>query len=181
MRFTPSKISGVIIVEPKVFRDARGFFFETYHKKLFYKNGIRVDFVQDNHSLSSKGTLRGLHYQVAPRAQAKLVRVTRGKVYDVVVDLRKGSKTYGDHLGEILSAENRRMIFIPEGFAHGFLALEDPTEVLYKTSDFYSPEHERGILWNDPALGITWPKLGVRYQLSEKDKCNPVLARAKII
>ncbi len=140
-----------------------------------------MNFVQDNHSLSSKGALRGLHYQVAPRAQAKLIRVIRGKVFDVVVDLRKRSKTYGKCITEILSSENKKMIFIPEGFAHGFLALESGTEVLYKTSDFYSFKHERGIAWNDPALGIRWPKLGVPYQLSEKDRHYPVLAEANKI
>ena len=175
MKFIPTKIPGVLIIEPKVFGDSRGFFCETYRQKLFSKNGIRARFVQDNHSRSAKGVIRAFHYQAPPRAQAKLVRVIRGSVFDVVVDLRKGSKTYGRHVGEILSAENKKMIYIPEGFAHGFLALEDNTEVLYKTTDYYSPKHERGILWNDPALKIKWPVLNTPYLLSPKDARNPTL------
>lgn len=175
MKFTESRIRGVIVIEPKVIQDTRGFFCETYHQKLFYANGIRTRFVQDNHSLSAKGVLRAFHYQAPPYAQAKLVRVIRGRVFDVAVDLRRGSKTFGQHVSEILSEEDKKMIYIPEGFAHGFLALEENTEVLYKTSHFYSPKHERGILWNDPTLGVDWPKLEKAYQISKRDASYPVL------
>lgn len=173
MKFTASKIPAVVIIEPRVFSDSRGFFFESYHEKIFKANGIRAKFVQDNHSRSGEGTLRGLHTQTKPMAQAKLVRVVKGKVFDVAVDLRKGSKTYGKYVSAILSAENKKMIFIPEGFAHGFLALEPDTEVIYKTSNFYSPKHEIGFQWNDPAFGIPWPKLNKSYRIAEKDKHYP--------
>lgn len=179
MKFSKTAIPDVLLIEPKVFSDARGSFFECYHRELFRENGIREEFVQDNHSMSAKGVLRGLHYQVPPRAQAKLVRVVRGSAFDVVVDLRKGSKTFGRHACETLSAENRKMLYIPPGFAHGFLALEDGTEFLYKVSTLYSPEHERGILWSDPALAIPWPKTGTGYALSEKDKQYPAFAQAE--
>ncbi len=175
MKFTPSAIPDVLIIEPRVFSDERGFFFENYSKELFAKNGIRVEFVQDNHSRSSKGVLRGLHYQGAPKAQAKLVRVIKGEAFDVVVDIRKDSKTFGRIVSDILSEENKKMLFIPPGFAHGFCALKEGTEFVYKVSELYSPEHERGILWNDPALAIPWPKLDTGYLLSEKDKRYPTL------
>ncbi len=175
MKFIQTKIPDVIIIEPEVRGDARGFFFESYHKEIFSRQGIKLEFVQDNHSASAKGVLRGLHYQVEPRAQAKLVRVMRGEAFDVAVDVRKGSKTFGQYVGDTLSAENKKMLYIPPGFAHGFLALKDDTEFLYKVSDFYSPDHERGILWNDPAIGIEWPKLDVAYNLSERDKKFPLL------
>lgn len=179
MKFLKTAIPDVFVIEPKVFSDARGSFFESYHRELFRQNGIREEFVQDNHSVSAKGVLRGLHYQVPPRAQAKLVRAVRGAAFDVVVDLRKGSRTFGRHACETLSAENRKMLYIPPGFAHGFLALEEGTEFLYKVSDLYSPEHERGILWNDPALAIPWPKTGAGYALSEKDKKYPTLTKTE--
>lgn len=175
MKFTPTEIPGVILIEPQVFGDARGFFFESYHRGLFAENGIRVDFVQDNESHSAKGVLRGLHYQIAPREQAKLVRVTAGKAFDVVVDIRKGSPTYGRAVSQILSAENKKMVFAPAGFAHGFCALEDGTEFLYKVTDFYDPALERGIVWNDPTLAIPWPRLDVPYLISDKDKKHPPL------
>ena len=179
MKFLKTAFDDVLLIEPRVFSDDRGVFFETYHREFFRKNGIAVDFVQDNHSVSAKGVLRGLHYQAPPRAQAKLVRVVRGEAFDVVVDLRKNSKTFGRSACEILSAKNRRMLFIPPGFAHGFLSLGEGTELLYKVSDVYSPEHERGLLWSDPALAIPWPKTGAGFVISEKDKKYPVLAQAE--
>lgn len=178
MKFTSTPIPGVVIIEPRVFEDSRGFFYESYHERLFSQNGIKTDFVQDNQNRSKKGVLRGFHYQVKPKAQAKLVRAIRGRILDVVLDVRPASKTFGRHVAEVLSAENKKMIYIPEGFAHAFLALEDHTEVLYKVSDFYSPRHERGIRWDDPALGIRWPELGVPYRLSSKDRNYSSLAEA---
>ena len=175
MKFSSTKLSSVILIEPQVFEDARGAFMESYRKDLFAANGITADFIQDNHSRSAKGALRGLHYQVAPREQAKLVRVVRGEAFDVVVDIRRDSKTFGRWQGQLLSAENKKMVFIPAGFAHGFLALKDSTELIYKVSEVYSEPHERGVLWNDPAIGIEWPKIDVPYLLSEKDKKFPLL------
>ncbi len=173
MKFTPLEIPDVILIEPKVSEDARGFFIEYYREDLFIQHGIRTKFVQDNHSRSFKGVVRGLHYQIEPKAQAKFMRVVRGSVFDVCVDIRPGSKTFGKSVAIELSANNRKMLYIPEGFAHGFCVLEDGTEFFYKVSNFYSPEDERGILWNDPALGINWPKLDIPYQLSKKDQANP--------
>ncbi len=175
MNFIHTEIDGLIVIEPKVFHDPRGFFYESYRKKLFAEHGIKDDFVQDNISSSAKGVLRGLHYQIAPRAQAKLMRVLRGSVYDAVVDIRPRSKTFGKFFTLALSAENKKMLYVPKGFAHGFCVLEEGTEFLYKVSDYYSPEHERGILWNDPALAIPWPKLDCAFILSEKDKKYPIL------
>ncbi len=173
MKFIPTKLAGLRVVQPEVHEDVRGYFFESYSKKVFIENGIADDFVQDNHSVSHKGVLRGLHYQVAPQEQAKLVCVAAGSAFDVVVDLRKGSKTFGQHVGEILSAENKKMIYIPAGFAHGFCALEDDTHFLYKVSSEYSLVHERGVLWNDSDLAIVWPRMNVEYRVSEKDKKLP--------
>ena len=175
MNFIKTAIQDVIVVEPKVYDDPRGFFYESYQKKLFSQNGIKDDFVQDNVSRSARGVLRGLHYQIAPRAQAKLLRVVCGAVYDVAVDVRPRSKTFGKFFGITLSAENKKMLYIPKGFAHGFCVLEEGTEFMYKVSDYYSPEHERGILWSDPALAIPWPKLGCEFILSNKDKKYPIL------
>jgi dTDP-4-dehydrorhamnose 3,5-epimerase len=175
MNFIKTDIDGVIVIEPKVFSDPRGFFYESYRKELFARNGIVDDFVQDNVSASARGVLRGLHYQTAPRAQAKLMRVLRGSVYDVAVDIRSGSKTFGKFFSVMLSSENRKMLYIPQGFAHGFCVLEEGTEFLYKVSDYYSPEHERGILWSDPGLAILWPKLDREFILSEKDRKYPAL------
>ena len=180
MNFIPTKLPGVLLIEPQVFSDARGFFFESYRTDLFKKNGIDVDFVQDNHSRSAKGTLRGLHYQIAPREQAKLVRVGRGEAFDVVVDIRRDSRTFGKWEGHRLNEENRKMLFVPAGFAHGFLAMKENTEFLYKVSDVYSPQHERGILWNDPGLGIEWPPLDTPYILSDKDKKFPTISRMQV-
>ena len=175
MKFTPTKIPDVILIEPTVFSDSRGFFFESYSKEIFSRNGISVEFVQDNHSSSARGVLRGLHYQVRPKEQAKLVRVVSGAAFDVVVDIRRGSRTFGKFVAHQLTAENKKMVYVPVGFAHGFYVLKDSTEFLYKVSSPYSPEHERGILWNDPELGIPWPKLDVDYVISEKDKRHPAL------
>ena len=178
MKFIPSEIPDVILIEIDMFSDARGVFVESYRKDIFEKNGIRVDFVQDNYSRSKKGVLRGLHYQTVPKEQAKLVRTVRGSAFDVVVDIRKGSKTFGKWVGHTLTEKTMNMLFIPPGFAHGFLALEDDTELLYKVSDVYSPSHERGILWSDPGVGIRWPKIAAPILLSDKDKKYPVLKDA---
>ena len=169
MNVRPTAIPDVLVVEPKVFGDARGFFFESFNQRQFEAAvGRSIQFVQDNHSLSAKGVLRGLHYQL-PKPQAKLVRVVRGEVFDLVVDLRRGSPTFGRWVGETLSAENKRQLWIPEGFAHGFLVLSGKAEVLYKATDYYAPEHERCLRWDDPALGIAWPSAGVPPQVSAKD------------
>jgi dTDP-4-dehydrorhamnose 3,5-epimerase len=158
MKVTPTAIPDVLLIEPKVFGDARGFFFESYNRQLFKAaTGLDADFVQDNHSKSAKNVLRGLHYQLAPKAQGKLVRVVQGEVFDVAVDIRKSSPTFGRWAGEILSADNKRQLWIPPGFAHGFLTLSDTAEFLYKTTDYYAPEYERCIRWDDPSLGIKWP------------------------
>jgi dTDP-4-dehydrorhamnose 3,5-epimerase len=161
-------LPGVILIEPPLFGDERGFFTETYNRRDFSALGIEKDFVQDNHSRSRKGVLRGLHYQLG-RPQAKLVRVIRGEVYDVAVDARKGSPTFGKWIGEILSEDNRRQMYIPEGFAHGFCVISDVAEFCYKCSDFWAPEEERGVIWSDPALSIDWPLDGADPILSARD------------
>jgi len=169
MKVTQTAIADVLLLEPKVFGDARGFFFESFNHKVFEEaTGVKTQFVQDNHSKSAKGVLRGLHYQVQ-NPQGKLVRVTQGEVFDVAVDIRKGSPTYGQWVGEILSAENKRQLWVPAGLAHGFLVLSDTAEFLYKTTDYYAPEHERCIAWNDPTLAIEWPLQGAQPLLSKKD------------
>jgi len=173
--FIKTKIDGLIIIEPSVFADDRGFFMETYSKKVFAENGIDVEFVQDNHSRSTKGVLRGLHFQKGDYAQDKLIRCTRGQVFDVAVDLRPDSPTFGQYEGVILSEENKNMFFIPKGFAHGFLVLSDIADFQYKCSNLYNKESEGGLLWNDPKIGINWPKLDIDYILSEKDKLWPQL------
>lgn len=166
MKVTPTRIPDVLIIEPKVFGDDRGFFFESFNQKAFNEAvGQDVTFVQDNHSKSAKNVLRGLHYQLPPKAQGKLVRVVQGEVFDVAVDIRKDSITYGQWVGEILSAENKKQLWIPTGFAHGFLTLRDSTEVFYKTTDYYSPECERSLIWNEPELNISWPEV-----------CEPILS-----
>ena len=168
MKVIPTAIPDVLIIEPRVFGDARGFFMESYNRRAFAEaTGQGVDFVQDNHSRSAKGVLRGLHYQVQ-QPQGKLVRVVRGAVFDVAVDIRKSSPTLGRWVGVELSEDNHRQLWVPPGFAHGFLVLSDSADFLYKTTDYYAPEHERCIAWNDPALGIEWPA-GVVPQLSAKD------------
>ena len=169
MKVTPLSIPDVLLIDPQVFGDDRGFFFESFNQERFEKAiGHKINFVQDNHSKSVKGVLRGLHYQIPPKAQGKLVRVTQGEVFDVAVDLRKSSPTFGKWVGEILSADNRKQMWIPEGFAHGFATLSDTAEFLYKTTDFYSKEHEQAIRWNDEVLGIQWPINNV--SLSPKDE-----------
>jgi len=168
MKAIPTTIPDVLILEPKVFGDSRGFFFESYNHNSFQEaTGLNVHFVQDNHSKSSRHVLRGLHYQIQ-QAQGKLVRVVEGEVFDVAVDLRRLSPTFGQWIGEILSADNKRQMWIPPGFAHGFVVLSDTAEFLYKTTDYYAPQFERCILWNDPTLGIRWPVDG-EPQLSAKD------------
>jgi dTDP-4-dehydrorhamnose 3,5-epimerase len=169
-------LAGVKIIAPKKHGDHRGFFSETYNRKTLAAAGVDLEFVQDNQSLSAQtGTLRGLHFQIPPFAQDKLVRVVRGAVLDVTVDLRKRSATYGRHVAVTLSAENWRQLLIPIGFAHGFCTLEPDTEVIYKVTNYYSAEHDRGLAWDDPALGIAWPVAAERAILSEKDRRNPLL------
>ena len=179
MQAIPTSLPGVLILEPKVFGDARGFFFESFNARRFAElTGFSAAFVQDNHSCSARGVLRGLHYQIL-QPQGKLVRVIAGEVFDVAVDVRRSSPTFGQWTGYNLSAENKRHMWIPTGFAHGFLVLSDSAEFLYKTTDYWAPEHERCIRWNDPALGIDWPLDGVP-QLSAKDAQGVTLADAEV-
>lgn len=175
MKVHPTSLAGVLILEPRLFEDDRGFFFESFNQRAFAEASGREDcrFVQDNHSLSRRGVLRGLHYQLR-QPQGKLVRVLRGEIFDVAVDLRQGSASFGHWTAAHLSAENRRQMWIPEGFAHGFLTLSGEAEVLYKTTDFYAPEHERSLRWDDPQLAIDWPLQGAP-QLSAKDAAAPLL------
>ena len=169
-KFIETKIKDLYIIEPKVFGDNRGYFIETYSKKAFNEAGLTMEFVQDNESRSKKGVLRGLHFQTK-HTQGKLVRVTDGAVYDVAVDLRKGSPTYGQWEGILLTAENKKQFYVPEGFAHGFLVVSDYATFNYKCTDFYAPEYDGGILWNDPDIGVEWPLEGIEeILLSEKDK-----------
>ena len=169
MKFTPTEIPAVVLVEPTVFGDERGFFIESWERRKFAAAGIDADFVQDNHSRSVRGTLRGLHYQIE-QPQGKLVRVTSGEVYDVAVDVRRASPTFGRWVGAVLSADNRRQLWIPPGFAHGFYVTSDAAEFQYKCTDFYAPAHERTIRWDDPDLAIDWPvPAGARPLLSPKD------------
>lgn len=179
MTAVPTTIAGLLILEPQVFIDARGAFFESYNQRRFEEaTGVRAAFVQDNHSSSARHVLRGLHYQIS-RPQAKLVRVISGEIFDVAVDLRKSSATFGRWVGVVLNAESRKQVWIPEGFAHGFLALSEVAEVLYKTTDYYDPESERTIRWNDPSLAISWPLTGTPT-LSDKDAAGASLARAEV-
>jgi len=173
MKIIPTVIPDLIVIEPKVFEDDRGFFMETFRDDWLAKLGIKHSFVQDNHSKSIQGVLRGLHFQKPPYEQAKLVRVIQGEVLDVAVDLRRGSPTFGKAAAEILSDKNRRMLYVPKGFAHGFCVISETCEFLYKVSDYYAPQAEAGIIWNDPDFGIEWPKLDVPYILSDKDKKYP--------
>lgn len=181
MKATPSKIPDVFVIEPRVFGDERGFFFESFNEKAFNEaTGNKLPFVQDNHSKSVKGVLRGLHYQLPPKAQGKLVRVVQGEVFDVAVDIRKDSPTYGQWVAEILSAENKKQLWIPPGFAHGFLTLSDTAEFLYKTTDYWSPEHERAIKWDDATLNIPWPLNGAHPTLAAKDAQGNMLEAAEV-
>jgi len=176
MGFHTTAIDGVLIFEPKAFGDARGFFMESFNQRAFNQAvGHEVQFVQDNHSRSAKGVLRGLHFQKAPHAQGKLVRVAAGAVYDVAVDIRPGSPTYGRWVGAELSASNHRQLWIPPGLAHGFLVLTDSADFLYKTTDYYAPQAEGAVRWDDPDLAITWPDVGMPPQLSAKDAAAPWL------
>ena len=179
MKVTTLDIPDVLLIEPKVFGDERGFFLESYNKQRFNEALDKdITFVQDNHSLSSKGVLRGLHYQIQ-NAQSKLVRVISGEIFDVAVDIRRGSPTFGKWVGEVLSGANKRQMWVPAGFAHGFVTLSDTAEVLYKASDYYAPEHERSIKWNDPEINIAWP---IDYQpsLSAKDAQAVLLREAEV-
>ncbi|MFM5226648.1 dTDP-4-dehydrorhamnose 3,5-epimerase [Aeromonas veronii] len=174
MNVIKTAIPDVLIFEPKVFGDERGFFFESFNHKLFEEAvGYPVNFVQDNHSKSSKGVLRGLHYQLPPHAQGKLVRCVAGEVFDVAVDIRKSSPTFGQWVGVYLSGENKRQMWIPEGFAHGFVTLSETAEFLYKTTNYYSASSDRGILWNDAKLAVAWPIAGLKFTLSDKDMKQP--------
>ena len=176
MRVEALSIADVKLLTPKIFRDERGFFSETYHRGVLAAAGIDRTFVQDNQSLSrAKGVLRGLHFQIAPHPQGKLVRVTRGAIFDVAVDIRQGSPSFGRHVSAILSADNWAQLWVPEGFAHGFCTLEPDTEVIYKVTDFYAPECDRGLAWDDPDLGIAWPLSGSQTILSDKDRQHPRL------
>lgn len=178
MKVTPTAIPDVLIFEPKVFGDERGFFMESFNQKVFDAAvGRHVEFVQDNHSRSTRGVLRGLHYQIQ-QPQGKLVRVTRGSVFDVAVDIRRTSPTFGKWVGVELSAENHRQFWVPEGFAHGFLVTSESADFLYKTTDFYAPEHERAIVWNDPDLAVEWPVEGLPPCLSQKDQSAALLRSA---
>ena len=178
MKVTATALPDVRLIEPRVFGDERGFFFESWNARAFAAAGLPATFVQDNHSRSARGVLRGLHYQIE-HAQGKLERVTAGEVFDVVVDLRRSSPTFGRSFGLMLSAANWRMLWVPPGFAHGFLALSDNAEFLYKTTDYWYPEHERTLLWNDPALGIDWPLSGAPI-LTAKDAAGTPLAAADV-
>ena len=179
MKVTPTSLPEVLLIEPKVFGDARGFFMESFNQQAFDAAvGHAVAFVQDNHSRSARGVLRGLHYQLPPHAQGKLVRVTSGCVFDVAVDMRRSSPRFGRWAGGELSADNHHQLWIPPGFAHGFLVLSDTADFLYKTTDYYAPQAEGSVRWNDPALGIVWPDAGVAPVLSGKDAAAPLLAAA---
>ncbi|MFC4252007.1 dTDP-4-dehydrorhamnose 3,5-epimerase [Sinimarinibacterium flocculans] len=180
MQAIPTTLPDVLMLEPRVFGDERGFFMESFHAARFAElSGCSEPMVQDNHSRSVRGVLRGLHYQLPPMAQGKLVRVVSGEIYDVAVDIRRGSKTFGQWVGVTLSAENRRQLWVPPGFAHGFCVTSDTADVIYKVTAYYSPEHDRGIRWNDPAIGIAWP-LETAPQLSPKDEKAPLLHDAEV-
>ena len=181
MKAIPTRLAEVMVIAPKVFGDARGFFFESFNQQAFDAvTGNTLEFVQDNHSRSSKGVLRGLHYQLPPHAQGKLVRVTRGVVWDVAVDIRQGSPTFGQWVGETLSEDNQLQLWIPPGFAHGFVVLSDSADFLYKTTNYYAPQSDRGVLWNDADIGIQWPDLGMDFVLSDKDQKQPLLRDAEV-
>ena len=176
MRAIATALPGVLILEPKVFGDARGFFLESYNRKTFAEaTGVDVEFVQDNHSRSARGVLRGLHLQMVPHAQGKLVRVAAGRVFDVVADVRSASATFGRWVGVELDAEGQRQLWIPPGYAHGFLVLSESADFLYKTTTYYAPAHELSVRWDDPRLGIEWPDIGVPIALAARDRDAPLL------
>jgi dTDP-4-dehydrorhamnose 3,5-epimerase len=179
MQTHETKLAEVQLLEPRVFADSRGFFLESYNQRTFEGLGIQERFVQDNHSRSERGVLRGIHYQLI-QPQGKLVRAVRGEIFDVAVDLRRGSPTFGQWTGHLLSEVNKQMLWIPEGFGHGFLVLSDIAEVLYKATDFYAPQGERSILWNDPQIGIEWPDAGLAPMLSAKDAAGKLLNQAEV-
>ncbi len=178
MRTEPTPLDGVLIIEPRVFADDRGFFFESYNKRAL-ANVIGGEFVQDNHSRSVRGVVRGLHYQVPPNEQGKLVRCTRGEVFDVAVDIARSSPSFGQWTGAVLSEENHRQLWVPAGFAHGFMAISDVADVLYKTTAYHAPDSERSIRWDDPRIGIEWPDVGVKAILNERDLAAPTLDQAE--
>lgn len=178
MRFVPTSIPEVVLIQPRVFEDSRGFFLESYQKQRFAEAGIQHDFVQDNHSKSQQGVLRGLHYQIQ-QPQGKLVRVIAGEIFDVAVDIRKSSPSFGQWFGDYLSAENKKLLWVPPGFAHGFYVTSSEAEVLYKTTDYYAPQWERTLVWNDPTINIDWPLLGTPV-LSGKDKQGKLLQEAEL-
>jgi len=181
MKFTETHLPGVWLIEPKVFKDDRGYFFESFRQAEFEQNIGHVQFIQENESYSSKGVLRGLHYQLAPYAQAKLVRVIEGEVLDVAVDVRIGSPTFGESVAVLLSGENKKQLYIPQGFAHGFKVISEKALFQYKVDNIYKPDHEAGILYNDPAIGLDWGiEEGETVLLSEKDKCQPLLSEATL-
>ncbi len=180
MEFVPTRLPDVILIRPKVFEDPRGFFMDSWHQELFEQEGISTSFVQDSHSGSVAGTIRGLHYQIK-QAQGKLIRVVKGEAFDVAVDIRKSSQDFGQWAGEVMSAENRKMIWIPPGFAHGFLVLSKSAEFEYKCTDYYAPEHERTLQWDDPDIGIDWPLLEQQKPiLSDKDQLGLPLKDAEV-
>ncbi|RUT42885.1 dTDP-4-dehydrorhamnose 3,5-epimerase [Paenibacillus anaericanus] len=179
MKVTPLKLQGASIIEPTIHGDSRGYFMESYNDAILQQHGIKYDFIQDNQSLSAEsGVLRGLHYQLNPKAQTKLIRVLSGAIYDVIVDIRRNSPTFGQWVGVILSEHNHRQLLVPKGFAHGFCTLVPNTQVFYKVDEYYSPENDRGILWNDPALEIDWPTSSPI--LSDKDQRHPLLRDAEL-
>ena len=179
MKFIPTPLPGVLLIEPQVFQDDRGFFLESYQKRGFSEAGISFDFVQDNHSKSCQGVLRGLHYQIR-QPQGKLLRVVVGEIYDVALDLRRNSPAFGKWFGTYLSAENKQMLWVPPGFAHGFYVTSPQAELLYKATDFYAPQWERTIIWNDPTLNISWPLKGETPILSAKDATGSLLSAAEV-
>ena len=180
MNVIETEIPEVLLIEPKVFGDERGFFMESFNQRNFSeKTGVNLEFVQDNHSRSSQGVLRGLHYQIQ-QAQGKLLRVVLGEIFDVAVDIRKNSPNFGKWVGYLLSAENKRQLWVPPGFAHGFLVVSEAADVLYKTTDYYAAEYERSILWNDPEIGISWPVDGIEIKLSQKDEAGKTLKHADL-
>lgn len=181
MKVTPTALSEVLLIEPTVFSDDRGFFYESFNAQAFqHMTGCVASFVQDNHSRSHRGVLRGLHYQLPPYAQGKLVRVVQGAVWDVVVDIRASSPTVGQWVGELLSADNHKQLWIPPGFAHGFVVLSDSADTVYKVTSAYAPHAERGVAWNDPELCIGWPDLGMDFIVSDKDAQLPFWGRAEL-